>query len=144
MTTEIFIYKKIISHFWLICYILSTDFCLFFMQRCTITRTVFFLHVRLMSENSNIRNFWFDFCPKSQFGDVTTQYKEFSEASWDLEGISATTPEDEFLNVIGTKVLRVSSLLFKVTSTNGFYSPSTLSKSRLKLFWNVSIVYGNL
>jgi hypothetical protein len=31
--------------------------------------------------------------------------------------------EAESLNVIGTKVLRVSFLLFTVTSTYGFYSP---------------------
>ncbi len=44
------------------------------------------------------------------------------------------------------KVVRVSSLLFKVTSTNGFYSPSppSLSKSGLKMVCNVNIVYGNL
>ncbi len=32
------------------------------------------------------------------------------------------SPEAEFLDVIRTKVLRFSSLLFTVTSTNGFYS----------------------
>ncbi len=55
-------------------------------------------------------------------------------------------PEAEFLDVIGTKVFRVSSLLFTVTSTNRFYSPPPPppSKSGLKLVWNVSIVYGNL
>jgi hypothetical protein len=36
-----------------------------------------------------------------------------------------------------------SSLLFTVTSTNGFYSPSPLSKSGLKLVCNINIVYVN-
>jgi hypothetical protein len=40
--------------------------------------------------------------------------------------MKSLTSEAEFLEVIGTKVLRVSSLLFTVTSTNGFYSPSPL------------------
>ncbi len=50
-----------------------------------------------------------------------------------------TCPVAEFLDVIGTKVLRV-------TSTTGFYSPhpSPLEKSGLKLGCNVNIVYGNL
>ncbi len=57
--------------------------------------------------------------------------------------------EAEFLNVIGTtEVLRVFLLaIFTVTSTNGFSSPTPpppphLSKSGLKLVYNVSIVYG--
>jgi hypothetical protein len=33
------------------------------------------------------------------------------------------SPEAEFLDVIGTNVLRFSSLLFTVTYTNGFYLP---------------------
>jgi hypothetical protein len=37
-----------------------------------------------------------------------------------------------------------SSLLFTITSTNGFYSPSPLSKSGMKLVCNKNIVYGNL
>ncbi len=48
--------------------------------------------------------------------------------------------EAKFLDVIGTKVLRVFLL---ITSTNGFYSP-LLSKSGLKVVCNVNIVYGNL
>jgi hypothetical protein len=52
--------------------------------------------------------------------------------------------EAEFLNVIGSKVLRVfSSMLFTVTS-NRFYPTPLLSKSGLKLVCNVNIVYGNL
>jgi hypothetical protein len=47
----------------------------------------------------------------------------------------------EFLNVIVTEF---SSLLFAVMSTKMFYSPHPLSKSGLKLFYNVNIVYGNL
>jgi hypothetical protein len=47
--------------------------------------------------------------------------------------------EAKFLEVIGTKVL-----LFTVTSTNGFHSPSPPNKSGLKLVCNVNIVYGNL
>ncbi len=48
--------------------------------------------------------------------------------------------EAEFLDVIGTKVLRVSSLLFTVTSTNRFTS-SPLSKSGLKLICNLNTLY---
>jgi hypothetical protein len=43
------------------------------------------------------------------------------------------------------KILKsFSSLLFTVTSTNGFYSPLLLSRSGLKLVCNVNIVYGHL
>jgi hypothetical protein len=54
----------------------------------------------------------------------------------------------EFLNVIGTKVLRVSSLLFIVTSTNEFYPPPpppphSPSKSGWKLVCNVNIINRN-
>ncbi len=45
------------------------------------------------------------------------------------------TPEAEFLDVIGTNVLRVSSLLFTVNSTNGFYSPPP-RPPWVKIFWN--------
>ncbi len=48
------------------------------------------------------------------------------------------------MGVIGTKV---SSLLFTVIFTNGFYfppPPPPSSKSGLKLVCNVNIVYGNL
>ncbi len=48
----------------------------------------------------------------------------------------------EFLDVIGKKFF---SLLFTVTSTNGFYPPPhPSSKSGLKLVCSVNIVYGNL
>ncbi len=51
--------------------------------------------------------------------------------------------EAEFVEVIGAKVLRV--LFFTVTSTNGFYSPSSLlSKSGLNLVGNVNNVHRNL
>ncbi len=53
----------------------------------------------------------------------------------------------EFLDAIKTKVLTFSSLLFTVTATNGFYSPSpptTRSKKGLKLVCDVNIVYENL
>ncbi len=53
-------------------------------------------------------------------------------------------PEAEFLDV---KSYEFSSVLFKVTSTNGFYSPPPPppNKSGLKyLVCNVTIVYGNL
>jgi hypothetical protein len=54
-------------------------------------------------------------------------------------------PEAAFLDVIGTKVLRVFSLLFTINCyTNGFNSPPPCSKSGLKLVCNVNIVYGNL
>jgi hypothetical protein len=52
---------------------------------------------------------------------------------------SGATPEA--LDVIGTKVFRVSSLLFTVTSTKLSPSPN---KSGLKLVCNVNVVYGNL
>jgi hypothetical protein len=53
-------------------------------------------------------------------------------------------PETEFLDVMGTKVLRIF-LLFTVTSANGFYSAHpTPSKSGLKLVCNENIVYRNL
>ncbi len=57
----------------------------------------------------------------------------------------STSTEAEFLDVIGTKVLRVSSLLSTVTClqfTNGFYPPPR--KSGWKLVCIVNIVYGNL
>ena len=41
--------------------------------------------------------------------------------------------EADFLYVIWSKVYRVFSLLFTVTSTNGFYSPPSMSESGLKL-----------
>ncbi len=54
-------------------------------------------------------------------------------------------PESEFLDVIGTKVLWVSSLLVTVISTNGYYStrtppPPPRNKSGLKLVCNVITV----
>jgi hypothetical protein len=54
--------------------------------------------------------------------------------------------EAEFLDLIGTNVLRVYFLLFTVASTNRFYfpHPPPPSKSGLKLVCNVNIVYGNL
>ncbi len=58
--------------------------------------------------------------------------------------ISTVSSEAEFLDVIETKSSKFSSLLFKITSTNGFYSVPPLSKSDLKLVCNVNIVYGNL
>jgi hypothetical protein len=56
-------------------------------------------------------------------------------------------PEAEFLDVIGTKVLEFSSLLFKVTSTStkrNLTPPLPPSQTSLKLDCNVNIVYGNL
>ncbi len=51
----------------------------------------------------------------------------------------------EFLDVIGTKVLRVFLLaIHSHLFTNGFYSPSSLSKSGFKLVCNVNIVYGKI
>ncbi len=47
--------------------------------------------------------------------------------------------EAKFLDVIGTKVLRVFLL-----AINSHLSPLLLSKSNLKLVCNVNIVYGNL
>jgi hypothetical protein len=52
--------------------------------------------------------------------------------------------EAEFLDVTETKDSRVSLLVFTVTSVNGFYFPSLLTKCGLKLVCNVKIVYGNL
>jgi hypothetical protein len=53
------------------------------------------------------------------------------------------TPEAELLDASGTK--EFCSLLFTVTSANGFYPPSPHPIKRgLKLFCNVNIVYGNL
>ncbi len=48
--------------------------------------------------------------------------------------------EAEFLDVIGTKVLRVSSLLFTVSSTNGFYSPPPPLEQQC-MACNVNTVY---
>ncbi len=55
-------------------------------------------------------------------------------------------PEAGFWDVIGTKV-EFSSLLFTVTSTNGFYSSPSFCKSGSKLVYNVYFVmwtYGKL
>ncbi len=54
------------------------------------------------------------------------------------------SPEAEFLDVIGIKILRVSSLLFTVTSTKDFTPLPHLSKSGLKLVCNVNIIHRNL
>ncbi len=56
-------------------------------------------------------------------------------------GFLDARPEDNFFDV---KSQEFSSLLFTVTSTNGFYSPPLSSKSGLKLVCNVNIVHGNL
>jgi hypothetical protein len=62
-----------------------------------------------------------------------------------LKQTASEKPEAEFLDVIGTKVLRVppcysqSPLLMDLTPT-----PPPPSKSGLKLVCNVNIVYGNL
>jgi hypothetical protein len=55
-------------------------------------------------------------------------------------------PENEFLDVIGTKVLRVFLLaIFTVTFSSGFYPPPPpAGKSDLKLLYNVNIVHSNL
>ncbi len=54
--------------------------------------------------------------------------------------------EAEFLDVIGTKVLRVFLLAIHSPTTKEFYSlpPPLLGQSGLKLVCNVNIVYGNL
>jgi hypothetical protein len=52
-------------------------------------------------------------------------------------------PDAEFLDVIWTKVLRVFLLSIYCHLSYGFYSPSPLSKSGLKLGCNY-IIYGNL
>ncbi len=54
------------------------------------------------------------------------------------------SPEAEFLDVIGTKVLRVFFLAIHSRLYSGFYSLLPLSKSGLKLrVCNVNIVYEN-
>jgi hypothetical protein len=53
-------------------------------------------------------------------------------------------PADEFLGVIGTKVLRVSSLLFTVASTNGFSPPPPPQQKRIETGLYYNILYGNL
>ncbi len=58
-----------------------------------------------------------------------------------------SSPEAAFLDVIGTKVLRVfllANYLITVASTIGPPPPLPHSKSGLKLVCNVNIVYGNL
>ncbi len=52
--------------------------------------------------------------------------------------------EAKFLDVIRKRVLEFSFLLFTVTSTKGFYSPTPLSKSVSRLVCKVNIAYGNL
>jgi hypothetical protein len=44
--------------------------------------------------------------------------------------------EAAFVDVIGEKILEFFSLLLTETTSNGFYSPSPLSKSGLKLVCN--------
>jgi hypothetical protein len=63
----------------------------------------------------------------------------FLQCTVDIHSAYRTSPAAEFLDVIGTKVL-----LFTVTSSNGFYFPTTLRKSGLKLVCNVNIVNENL
>ena len=58
--------------------------------------------------------------------------------------ISPLCPEAEFLDVIGTKVFRVFLLAIHSHFYKRFYSPSSMSKSGLKLVCNVNIVYGTL
>jgi hypothetical protein len=59
--------------------------------------------------------------------------------------IFSSSLDAEFLDVFGTKVLRVFLLaIHSHLFTNGYYSPSSLSKSGLKLICNVNIVYGKL
>jgi hypothetical protein len=53
-------------------------------------------------------------------------------------------PETEFVDVIGTKVLRVFLLAIHGHLSYRFYSPPPLRKSGLKLVCNVNNVYGNL
>jgi hypothetical protein len=53
-------------------------------------------------------------------------------------------PEAEFLDVIGQKSSEFFSLLFTVTSTSDFIPLHHLSKTGLKLVWNVNIIYRNL
>jgi hypothetical protein len=59
----------------------------------------------------------------------------------DMEVVVPSKPEAEFLDVIGTKVVR--ALLFTVISTKGFYSP-LLRKNVLILVCFVYIIFGNL
>ncbi len=59
-------------------------------------------------------------------------------------GGSTVRTEAKFLDVIGDKSFKISSLLFTVISTNGFTPPPPFSKIGLKLVCNVNIVYGNL
>jgi hypothetical protein len=58
--------------------------------------------------------------------------------------MSSIKSEDEFLDVIGTKVFRVFFLAIQSHLTYGFYSPHPLSKRGLKLVCNVNILYRNL
>ncbi len=51
------------------------------------------------------------------------------------------TPEADFFDVIGTKVLSVFLLAVHIRLYNGFYSLPPLSKSGLNLVCNVDIVY---
>ena len=53
-----------------------------------------------------------------------------------------TNPEAEFLDIIGTKVLRVFLLAINSHLYNWFTPLPPLSKSGLKLVCNVNIVYG--
>jgi hypothetical protein len=56
----------------------------------------------------------------------------------------SSIPEAEFLNIIGTKVLRVLLLAIHSHLYQRIFSPSfPLSKSGLKLVCNVNIVHGN-
>ncbi len=51
---------------------------------------------------------------------------------------SGRCTEAKFWGVIGTKILRVFSLLFTVTSTNGFYAPSPPPTTKVAWNWFVT------
>ncbi len=57
-----------------------------------------------------------------------TENERFGLVFANTGSINSGTVGAEFLDVIGTKVLRVFLLLFTVTSTNESYSPPPLSK----------------
>ncbi len=69
---------------------------------------------------------------------------EASKSPSTLSTLVYFRPETEFLNVIGTKDLRVFLLAIHSHLYIRILIPSLLSKSCLKLVCNVNIVYGNL
>ncbi len=67
-----------------------------------------------------------------------------SNTCWHEKLPGLVYPEAEFLEVIGTKVLRVFLLAIHRHLYQRSYSPTALRKSGLKLVCNVNIVYRNL